>query len=97
MLTYEKDLGKETLIKMFGLFESALSEGRQVDLNALNEIYPQLGNNFKANYLNGLELLNGGFRNSDNGQMTRGQNLLDTWHSWYTANVENIRKSATGL
>lgn len=97
MLTYEKELNKETFMKMLGMFENALNEGRQVDLNALNEIYPQLGDNFKTNYLTGLESLNGGIKNGDSKQMTRGQNLLDTWHTWYAANVENIRKSATGL
>lgn len=97
MLTKSETVNGEVAKKMLDLYENALEEGSKVDVNGLNNIYPDFGNNYKKDYLKGLERLVNGFKSGDKQVAYQGYTSLTKWNNWYSANVDAIRKSGSGI
>lgn len=72
--------------------KKALEEAKLVDIENLNRDYKDFGNHYRDEFIRGLELFIDGFEISDNQKILEGQILLDKWGTWYSQNIEEIKK-----
>jgi hypothetical protein len=72
--------------------KDSLSKAVLVDIEKLNKDYKDFGNQYKNNFINGLELMIAGWEERDNDKLMQGQILDDKWENWYTDNINNIKK-----
>ncbi len=73
------------------LKKKALTEAKLVDIKDLNRHYPDFGNHYRDEFINGLELYIEGFEKNDTLKRLAGQMLDDKWGVWYEKNVDAIR------
>jgi hypothetical protein len=82
-----------------GFNRKALDEAELADVDELNRWYSDYGNHFRDQFIEGLKLV---VTNSD--IMTpstaiaylHGQELMNKFGDWYTANLDSIRHKKTG-
>lgn len=77
--------------KLLNLKTLALEEAKKVDIDKLNNHYDDFGNQWRDNYIVGLELFVSGIQEEDNEKSIRGQLLLDDWGDWYAKNIDQIK------
>ena len=73
------------------LKKKALTEAKLVDIKDLNRHYPDFGNHYRDEFINGLELYIEGFEKNDTVKLLAGQMLDEKWGVWYEKNVDAIR------
>lgn len=85
------ELTQEDFDEIFTLLEISLTHAEKVDIKSLNDLYPELGSNFKEKQLNGLRLLIEAHKTSNDEKGFEGQRLMNEWSVWLSENIENIR------
>jgi hypothetical protein len=84
----------EDWVMILSLEKRALSEAEQSDVSRMNSWYPEFGDHFKNEFIDGLRLI------IDNAQIgtassrtsiTHGELLVDSFGDWYRSNLDGIR------
>jgi len=73
---------------------NGLKEAELVDIQRLNQIYPELGDKFQRYLLSGLRLNLAGYAKRDKQKAIHGQRLLGEWLQWYEENkvfIKNLK------
>lgn len=84
-------INPEDMDAIVKLKKKALTEARFVDIKDLNRHYPDFGNHYRDEFINGLELYIEGFEKNDTVKLLAGQMLDEKWGVWYEKNVDAIR------
>lgn len=87
-----RQLTAEEYLQVLKHQKDSLSKAVLVDIERLNKDYKDFGNQYKNNFINGLELMIAGWEERDNDKLMQGQILDDKWENWYTDNINNIKK-----
>lgn len=77
---------------MIDYYRQALNEARQVDIENLNRDYAGFGDHYQDDFIKGAELFVDGFESSNPEKFLEGQILLDRWGTWFSNNIDIIRK-----
>lgn len=87
-----EQVADEDIKEMVNYYEQALEEARQVDIAKLNSDYAGFGDHYRDEFIKGAELFVEGYEQSDQEKFLQGQVLLDQWGTWYSDNIDKIRK-----
>ncbi len=77
----------------------AIEVGKSADRDVLNNLYPELGDEFKDKFLEGLALFVHGcemrskFEGAARGELSRSVLLMDEWTAWYKAHSEAVENA----
>jgi len=74
--------------QMVVIYQKALAEGRQVDIQKLNEAHAGFGDHYRDSFIAGLNAFIEGYRTEDDQKFLHGQVLLDEWGTWYDQNID---------
>jgi len=80
-------------MKIFNYLQTELNEAKIVDTDALDNILPELGKNFKEVLITGLELRAAGYTNSNKNYFDAGQKLVMQWLTWFIKNKAAVQKA----
>jgi hypothetical protein len=85
-------LKPEEAVAYISLYKIALNEAKQVDLDVLAKIHPELPQHYRDEYLPAVELLHQSHTSvgTFNNQM-ESHRLWDDWVDWFNANKSDIR------
>jgi len=87
-----EQVADEDIRAMVDYYRQALEEARKVDIAKLNSDYAGFGDHYRDEFMRGAELFIEGYEQSDAEKFLQGQVLLDQWGTWFTNNIDNIRK-----
>jgi hypothetical protein len=87
-----RQFSADEYIKFIEFQKSALNKAKTVDTNRFNKDYSGLGDQYRDNFIGGLELEIAGWENKDNDKLLQGQALNEKWGDWYSSNIEKIKK-----
>ena len=73
-------------------YRKALDAAHQVDIERLNSDFSGLGDHYRDEFIKGAKLYVEGLKQSDGGKLLLGQVLLDRCGTWYSSNIDKIRK-----
>ena len=88
------------LTDILGLRRQAVGIGKSADTEALNDLYPGLGDRFKNQFLAALTLFiqacdrESGSAGSSRGELSRSTLLYDEWEGWYAIHHDEIHELA---
>lgn len=75
---------------LVGLFEKALSESRQVNIDELNQHYKGLGDEYQARFIAGMQSVVDSLKYRRIESMERGFVLLNSWADWFEPRSRTI-------
>ena len=78
-------------MKVLNYLRSELNEAQIVDTDELDNIFPELGKNFKTIMITGLKLRAAGYINSNKKQFDAGQKLVGQWLTWFIKNKDAVQ------
>ncbi len=78
--------------RVTGLRQKMLDEARLIDIESLNSVHENFGENLKAYFIKGLERSLNGHRRQDRLEYEAGQKLLTQWQIWLNSHLEDIQK-----
>lgn len=84
---------EEDMKRFIDLSRQALAEAKLVDIEQLNRAYPGLGTHYRDEFLNGLALGLEVYDTKDFNKAAESQALTDRWFTWYSQNIEDMRRS----
>ena len=87
-----ENIDPQIIEKIISFKRQALSEARQVDINSLNDRLDGFGDHYNNEFIIGLQYLIEGFEKNDQEKFLNGQILLDKWDTWYSDNIDKIKK-----
>jgi len=74
-------------------YKKALQEAKKADLKAMNRSYPGLGDHFRDEFIQGIEMFISSNETGDSAAIIQSQLILAQWDDWFNANIEGIRAS----
>lgn len=77
--------------EMMRHYREALVHAEKVDAAFLEQKYHGWGDHFDQEYRTGLRLVLQGNQTAEAPKSLSGQHLMDSWGTWFDANVEDIR------
>ncbi len=80
--------------KLIYYYQQSLNEAKQVDINLLNDRYPEWGSRYKDQYIKGMELIIKGHKDVDPINSMNGQQLVGTWKIWFNNHITEIMKKS---
>ena len=89
----ENQFFNQKSMKIFNYLQTELNEAKIVDTDALDNILPELGKNFKEVLITGLELRAAGYTNSNKNYFDAGQKLVMQWLTWFIKNKAAVQKA----
>lgn len=78
-------------MNVLNYLRNELNEAKIIDTDELDNIFPELGKNFKNIVINGLELRAAGYINSNKKQFDAGQKLVGQWLTWFIQNKDAVQ------
>jgi len=78
--------------KIMTIKKEILQEAQFVSSQDLNQIYPDLGDQFKKNFIGGTEGILKGFENKDEKEYTNGLEKVSEWQTWLKVNQDALQK-----
>lgn len=87
-----EQISEDDIEQMIEYYKQALEEAQQVDVAKLNRDYTNFGDHYRDEFMKGMELFVEGLGQSDQEMSLNGQVLLDRWGTWFSDNIDEIRK-----
>ena len=72
----------------------AVEVGKAVDPAVLNEVYPELGDKFKDQFVEAVSLFVQGCETGSDEKLSRSKMLNDAWADWYMAHRKAIANAS---
>ncbi|GKT07170.1 hypothetical protein [Desulforhabdus sp. TSK] len=85
-------MSSEDADQMMKHYRQALAHAEKVDADFLEQKYKGWGQHFDREYRAGLRLVIRGNETADARISLSGQQLMDSWGTWFNANVEAIKR-----
>lgn len=84
------NMSEEEMKKIIDFEKQALEVSKTFDAKYLDSKYNGLGQHYKNEFVEGLNLFVEGFENQDAEKSVKGQKLKDQWDDWYINNLKKI-------
>ena len=85
-------ISRDDIRAMTNYYKQALKEAHKVDIEKLNQHYAGFGNHYRDEFIRGVKLFVEGFEQENSKKFLESQILLDHWGTWYSNNIDEIRK-----
>ena len=88
---YFQKISQSDMITIIEHYKEALAEGRKADIRDLNNYFPEFGDHFKREFIQGIELFIKSRETDDKMSSINSEAFLDHWSDWFSKNIEAIR------
>jgi len=87
----KRDFSEEEIEELIEVGKKILENAKKIDYQALNKVYPELGDNFQHVLIEGYELVVKGYEEKDDELIRKGKKKIDSWGEWLEENLDNIK------